>query len=194
MSDFFEPPPRIEEEAETAPEWDGPPTAAVPATIPIERIVARSNRAAVYLASVSAYTTGFEFDVFVVRSGSGGELEPFDFEHRMLAQRTGEIPPGQLRVGFLFADGSKATNTGKYFGWYDESGDPPDAPLMRERGGHGDGRVWHNSFWVWPLPPPGKLEFLCEWPEAEIPLTRVELDATAIVNAASRSHDPFAAD
>jgi hypothetical protein len=145
---------------------------------------------AIYLASVSAYPTGFRFDVFVVGTG-GGELDPFNFEHRMLAERTGEIPPGQLRLGFLFADGSKATNTGKYFGWYDESGAPPDAPLMRGMGGSGDDRNWQSSFWTWPLPPPGRLEFVCEWPEAGIPLTNSELDSGAIIEAASRSQQVF---
>jgi hypothetical protein len=187
VSDFFEPPPRIEDEPETTPDWDGPPTAVLPATIPIERMVVSNAKVAVYLASVSAYPTGFKFDVFVVSADSGNELDPFDFEHQMLAERTGKIPPGQLRLGFLFADGSKATNTDKYFGWYDESGAPPDAPVMRGMGGGGDDGGWQSSFWVWPLPPPGKLEFLCQWPEAEISLTRSELDSSAIIEAASRS-------
>jgi hypothetical protein len=193
MSDFFEPPPRIEDEPETTPDWDGPPAAVVPATIPIERIVASNAEVAVYLASVTAYPTGFKFDVFVVSADNGSELDPFDFEHRMVAERTGEIPPGQLRLGFLFAGGSKATNTGKYFGWYDESGAPPDAPLMRGMGGVGGYGHQQQSFWVWPLPPPGKLEFLCEWPEAGIALTASELDSGAIIEAASRSQQAFPA-
>jgi hypothetical protein len=191
MSEFFEPPPRTEDEPETTPDWDGPPAAVVPTTIPIERIVASNAKVAIYLASVSAYPTGFKFDVFVVSAAKRSELDPFHFEHRMLAERTGEIPPGQLRLGFLFADGSKATNTGRYFGWYDESGAPPDAPLMRGMGGSGDGGGWQSSFWVWPLTPPGKLEFLCEWPEAGVPLTGSELDSAAIIEAASLSQEAF---
>jgi hypothetical protein len=191
MSDFFEPPPRIEEEPETTQDWDGPPTAVLPATLPIERVVASNAKVAIYLAAVSAYRTSFRFDLFVVGADAESELNPFDFEHRMLAERTGEIPPGQLRLGFLFADGSKATNTGRYCGWYDESGAPPDAPLMRDLGGGGDIGEWQHSFWVWPLPPPGKLEFLCEWPKAEIPLTRSELDSAAIINAAALSQQAF---
>lgn len=187
MSDFFEPPPRVEEEPEPSHEWGGPPPAAVPATVPVERVVARNDAAAVYLASLSAYPTGFTFDMFVFVAEEGGELDPFDFEYEMLAQRTGEIPAGKLRLGFLFADDSKATNTGAHFDWHDESGKPPDAPIMRSRRGRSDGRLWHNSFWVWPLPPPGKLEFLCEWPAAGIPLTRSELDAGAVAEASTRA-------
>ena len=193
MSDFFEPPPRVEDEPETTPDWDGPPAGVVPATIPIERTVANNAEVAVYLASVSAYPTGFKFDVFVIRA-DGSDLDPFDPEYQMLAERTGEIPPGQMRLGFLFADGSKATNTGERFGWYDESGAPPDAPVMRGMGGGGGDGGWQSSFWVWPLPPPGKLEFLCEWPEVEIPLTRSELDSAAIIEAASLSRQVFSGD
>lgn len=191
MSEFFEPPPRIEDEPETTPEWDGPPAAVLPATVPIERTVASNAEATIYLASITAYPTGFKFDLFVVGADNGSELDPFSFEHRILAERTGEISPSQLRLGFLFADGSKATNTGKYFGWYDESGAPPDAPLMRGLGGGGGDGTWQSSFWTWPLPPPGRLEFLCEWPEAGIPLTRSELDSDAIIEAASRSRQTF---
>ena len=110
MSDFFEPPPRVEEEPEPVLEWGGPPESVMPVTVPIERVVARNPEAAIYLASVSAYPAGFKFDVVVVIADDESELDPFDWELQTLTQRTGEIPPGQLRLGFLFADGSKATD------------------------------------------------------------------------------------
>lgn len=188
MSDFFEPPPRVDREPEPSHDWEGPPDAVVPVTVPIEKVVAKNAETAVYLASATAYPTGFEFDVFVVTADRESPLDPFRLEYRMLAEHAGEIPPGQLRLGFLFADGSKATNTGRNSGWYDESDGPPDGPYMSGHGGGGGSdRNSHGSFWVWPLPPPGKLEFVCEWPAAEIPPTRLELDASTIVAAASRS-------
>lgn len=195
MSDFFEPPPQVEEEPELDEEWEGPPVAVVPVSIPIERVVAENAEATVYLASVSAYPAGFKFDVFVVIADEESELDPFDWGHQTLAQRTGEIPPGQLRIGFLFADGSKATNTGRYFRWYSESGKQPDAPVMFERGSDGgEAGRWHSSYWVWPLPSPGKLEFLCEWPEAGIPLTRQEIDAQMILDGAAHTQEIFPAE
>jgi hypothetical protein len=192
VSDFFEPPLRLEDESESDQDWEGPPTAVVPVSIPIEQVVAQNEAMAVYLASISAYPSGFEFDVFVLVADRSSELSPFDPEYRMLAQHTGEIPSEQLRIGFLFADGSKATNTGEYFNWYEESGAKPDAPVMSGVGGRGgeDGR-WHSAFWVWPLPPPGKLELLCEWPEAGLPLTRHEIDPQPILEAAARAHVVF---
>jgi hypothetical protein len=50
------------------------------------------------------------------------------------------------------------------------------------------------SFWLWPLPPAGRLEIVCEWPAAGIPLTRTELDASEVLAAASRAQTIFAED
>lgn len=191
MSEFFDPPARYEER-EPSYEWEGPPEAVVASTVPVERVVARNHAAAVYLGSISAFPRGFTFDVFVALATKDSGLAPFHPEYEMLGQRTGEIPAEKLRVGFLFGDGSKATNTGGYLGGYKESGEPPDAPVMvTGGGGGGDLRSWHQSFWVWPLPSRGSLEFLCEWPAAGIPLTRMELDATAIVEASSHCQEMF---
>jgi hypothetical protein len=187
MSDFFDPPPPFEPEA-PAPEWDGPPDGVLPTTIPIERTVARTDATVVYLAAIVTYPTGFQFDIFVLTDGSDRELDPFDFGHREAGRRTGEIEPGLLRLGFAFADGSKATNTGAYFNRHDrgEGSERPDAPVMTGHFGGGGEGTWHNTFWVWPLPPPGALRFVCEWPAAGIPQTRVDLDAASLLAAANR--------
>jgi hypothetical protein len=185
MSDFFDPPPPFEPEP-PLPEWNGPPDGVLPITLPIERVIARTDTAVVYLGALVAYPTGFEFDVFVVSDGSDPELDPFGFGHRETGRRTGEIQPGLLRLGFAYADGTKATNTGAYFHWHEGSGRPPDAPVMT--GGHGGGGegTWSTTLWVWPLPPPGALQFVCEWPAAGIPQTRVDLDAASLLAAANR--------
>jgi hypothetical protein len=41
--------------------------------------------------------------------------------------------------------------------------------------------------WVWGLPPPGPLAFVCEWPARGIPETRVEIDAGLVLEAAGRA-------
>ena len=61
---------------------------------------------------------------------------------------------------------------------------------MGKGGGGGAGR-WHQGFWMWPLPPIGPLFFVCEWPAAEIPLTRVEVDSQPLRDAAGRSRELF---
>jgi len=63
--------------------------------------------------------------------------------------------------------------------------------LLIHAGGSG-GNAGSNSaelrhaYWLWPLPPPGPLRVSCEWPVARVPFTTVELDATALHDAALR--------
>lgn len=195
MSEFFEPPSARRSEPKPDPEWAGPPDHVLPATVPIERIVAENDKVAIYLACLSAYPAGFDFDVFAIARDEWIELDPFSFDHQYEAERTGEIPPGQLRLGFLFGDGSKAFNTGDRFDWEGEFESAPDKPVMSGQGrGRSENGRWHSSLWVWPLPPDGQMEFICEWPAADIPLTRCELDAQQIIAAASRAQHFFAAD
>jgi hypothetical protein len=48
--------------------------------------------------------------------------------------------------------------------------------LHQGGGGGGSGAFeWHD--WLWPLPPPGPLVFVCAWPALALPETRTELDA-----------------
>jgi hypothetical protein len=39
---------------------------------------------------------------------------------------------------------------------------------------------------VWPLPPPGTVGLLCEWPSEGIELSRIDVDGAAILEAAAR--------
>jgi hypothetical protein len=182
VSDFFEPPPRYE--PPTRKDWQGPPRASVPVTVPIERIVGRSDSAVLYLAAIAAYPKGFELDLCAAVA-PGSELDPFGFEPQAASHRSGELVPALLRFGLAFADGSKATNTGAYLTW-DEDNEEPTAPVLSGRNGSGWADTWLHHFWIWPLPPRGRLEFVCEWPAAGIPLIRTELDVDPILDAAAR--------
>jgi len=44
---------------------------------------------------------------------------------------------------------------------------------------------------MWPLPPPGPLSFVCEWPAAGIPLSRAQIDGQSIIDAAPRAQTIF---
>ena len=58
----------------------------------------------------------------------------------------------------------------------------PQHPVMRPIRANTDspGRYDFRQ-WMWPLPPPGRLTVVCEWPSRDIPETRVKLDADAIL-------------
>ena len=61
---------------------------------------------------------------------------------------------------------------------------PPEL-ILRGTSGFG-GRSSETTMWMWPLPPPGLLEFVCEWRAEGIELTRRELDAQVILDAAAQ--------
>jgi len=62
---------------------------------------------------------------------------------------------------------------------------PPSIHLGITGGGGGAAFDW--QMWLWPLPPPGALTFVCEYPQVGIALTRYEVDAAPILEAASQS-------
>ena len=53
--------------------------------------------------------------------------------------------------------------------------------------GGGGGAAFDWQVWLWPLPPPGVLTFICEYPQVGIALTRYEVEAAPILEAASQS-------
>jgi hypothetical protein len=83
-----------------------------------------------------------------------------------------------------FADGRKASNLGRRpF----TDGEEPAPPVLTQGGGGGGGQIWDMEQWVWPLPPPGPLAFVCEWPARGIVESRTEIDARSILQAAERA-------
>ena len=170
--------------------WFGPPRGTLPAVVPLERVLARTDKVAVCLSRLAAYPTGFEFDVVTLSAEEDHQLDPllFPVQHRFHRGSGDErIPREMLRIGVQFADGSKATNTGGF----QHSSNPPSGPTMNPGGGHGGGGSWRQTFWVWPLPPPGPLILACEWPAVDIPLTRSEIASQTILDAATRAQVVF---
>ena len=191
MSDFFEPPPKpaVPEPRYRTPPWFGAPRGTLPGIVAFERVLARTDKVAVCVSRIAAYPTGFEFDVLTMTADEQDEIDPMQFHHRhhLHSGAAASIPPELLRLGVQFADGSKATNTGGFHA----DRQPPTAPVMHSGGGGGGGGSWRETQWVWPLPPPGPVVLVCEWPAMNIPLTRSELDAQAILDAATRAQVIF---
>jgi hypothetical protein len=187
--DFFKPPPEPPPEPppRPQPEWFGPPTGTLPGVVPIELVLARSALAAVCVTRISAYPTGFAFDLLTLSDADADEnLDPHMMGRRHRSTTSGGTDE-QLRLGVQFADGSKATNVGA-FAFSEEK---PEGPVLRPQGGGGSPGGWQFGYWVWPLPPPGRLALVCEWPAASIPLTRHEIDAQVVLDAAARAQHVF---
>jgi hypothetical protein len=194
MSDFFEPPPAAEAPPSRppSPPWMQAPSGTLPGVIALELVIAATERVAVCVTRLGAYPSGFELDLVTMSGGEGDELDPLLFGGRR-GPRPGRTPDGgipaeMLRFGVEFADGGKATNTaGRPLGLDAE----PSGPVLIGGGGGGGGGNWRQSVWIWPLPPPGPLTFVCEWPAAGVALTRHEIDAQLVLDAASRSQEIF---
>jgi hypothetical protein len=190
VNEFFEPPPKSavpEPQRYRTPPWLSAPSGTLPGVVALERVLAHTDKVAVCVTRLAAYPTGFEFEV-VTMTADEQDIDPLLFQHHRLRRGAAEeIPPEMLRFGVQFADGSKATNTG---GLHHDPKQPA-GPVMLAGGGGGGGGSWHQTQWVWPLPPPGTLTLVCEWPSMNIPLTRSELDAQAILDAAQRAQVIF---
>lgn len=193
VSDFFEPPPKTvaAEQRYRMPPWFGAPQGTLPGIVALERILAQTDKVAVCVSQLAAYPTGFEFDVVTMSASDTDQLDPMMFHHhRMHGGANDVIPPEMLRLGVQFADGSKATNTSGFH----HQGSPPSEPVMHAGGGGGGGGSWRQTQWVWPLPPAGPIVLVCEWPAMDIPLTRSDLDAQTILDAAARAQVIFSDD
>ncbi len=168
-----------------------PPRGVLPAVVPAETVLARSESATVSLGRLWVYPTGLQVRM-LVDYDEESELDPF--QHRLM-RRGREAPPDspqRLILGFAFADGSETSNRerGPRMG-LDRDSPSPTLSGMGTGAGGGHGRA---TFWLWPLPPPGPIEVFCEWEAAGIAPTRQELDAEAIAAAAGRAQRVFEED
>jgi hypothetical protein len=160
-------------------------------TVALNLVVGRSDKAALWIPAVTAYLDGFEFDVELRYRFDDEELDhPFFLRHhprRRHRAREEGLDPHLLRLGIQFSDGRKATNleSRMSFGPSGELDETPEGPVLSPRGGGGGDGRWRQEFWVWPLPPEGPLAFVCEWPAADIPETRNEIDSAVVRDAAA---------
>ncbi len=178
---FFELPsrPPAEEEEHVGPPWAGEPSDRLGGPLPLALVVGRSARAAVVVQQALVYSEGMTLSVDAISP----DEELLDAQFGLHRRRRDGLPAEFMRLGVEYADGTKATNLHDFGGRLD---DAPKALLMRESGSGGRGRTtWR--FWLWPLPKDNPFHFVCEWPGAQIPLTRTPLDVGLILAAAENS-------
>lgn len=195
---FFDLPPAEEEphppeQRYRSVPWHGAPPATIPATVPVERVLARTDDVAVTISALQVYPAGLEFEVvFFSRPGIEEDGDDafdgmlFHHHHRRGSGVSDDVP----RVGVRFADGRKVTTL-------DEHGlrDPAEGgPVLLGRGGGGGGERYAQSYWLWPLPETGPLTFVCAWPGRGIPVTSLDVDGDEVRAAARRAQVVFPED
>ncbi|MGH3264710.1 MAG: hypothetical protein ACRDNS_22275 [Trebonia sp.] len=162
-----------------------------------EVLLARSDYAAVYLGYIDAYPEGFELEIRsstnvayheLAREGDESGPDPFGRHWPMVDERRDVLPPQLLRVGVQFADGRTATN----ISGHDRPVGGPVIDCLSGGGSGGGGESrFHQGYWISPLPPPGPVAVVCEWPAVEIPVVCQEIDARLILDAAEKARAMF---
>lgn len=179
----LEPPEDLDREPEPRRvKWRGDADDTVGVGLPFDVVVARNDQVAVTATGFFAYPTGFAFSLVTISRLSPSPV-PLGMHPHPAAIRRGGAPGGEFRFGIGFSDGTTVFSTHRFSG--PESASAPRT--LRARGGGGGGRTYRQSFWCEPLPPPGSMRFVCDWKDAGIPETSVDIDAIAVIEAASRS-------
>jgi hypothetical protein len=175
------------------PEWIAPPEDELGVCVPIGRVVGRSERGVIALSHVTAFSTGVVFALVAQLRGLRRSEASRVFHEQHMGMMDGEeLPDAFLRLGLELPDGRRVSNLAGRRAFALRSRDEaPEEPVLAPHGGGGgqagEGEVsMRPGYWLWPLPEPGTLDLVCEWPIAGIALSKLEIDATQLRGAAER--------
>lgn len=172
--------------------WDQPPRSMLPGVAPTHLILARNNVMAAQLYGFRVWPTMFAFTLLMYVNPN---LRPVDSD---LCEHPVFVPShvrredrcSRLRLfemGVVFPDGSRGSNlTNQSQRSWDPAAEPTP-PLVTGAGGGGAGGHIEYTWRVWPLPPPGRVQFWCRWPHFDMPTCRADLDAEVLLSAAERA-------
>ena len=162
----------------------GPPGEVLGEPLGGRTVVARTDDLVIVVERLVAYPTGFEMAVSV-RTRAEPVFGTFDEVNRRNWSGSAAFPGESLRVGVVFADGRRTTAVENFPPRAVSVGDVRLLPL----GGGGTQTRYDQRFWVEPSPPAGPLGVVVEWDRRNLPETRAELDAGAILAAAERAEN-----
>jgi hypothetical protein len=157
---------------------DSDDTVGVPAAI--DPLLVQNDQVAIIESGFFAYPSGFSFSI-VALSRLNPAPSLLGFLHPGMGGRSNSTG-GELRFGIGFADGSKAMSR-----WNSVPKGEAPVRILRSRGGGGGGRKWSQEFWCEPLPPEGRMTFVFEWRDFEVPETALDVDEKAVLDAASHA-------
>ena len=202
--DFFpEPlnPPDDEVQEYPQPVWANPPEDVLAGVVPVELILGQSASTVVLLSGMRAFPTGLQMRLGVRVRGRVGrrDLSAEVFDGPYGHDKDAKWQAGRLKWGFEFADGQRVTNVDPS-AWHEQPNRDhsrshqadawlwePDHPVLSGGGGGGGERSVDRDFWLWPLPPAGRLRLVCQWLDQGIEPTVQDLDAQVFLDAAARA-------
>jgi len=162
------------------PPWLRPPEHMVPGVVPLELLVARTDTDAVLVTDLRTYPSGLEFALTARPHPDQLQQRRHDPDrpHRFLYR--------DLWLELRFADGQRASTHPRSWPRTFET-EQPDPPFLYYHGSGGSERGWRSPHWLWRLPPPGPLTFVCQWPAGRLSTSGVEIDASLVLDAANRA-------
>ena len=144
----------------------------------------RTALSVVAVTALWAYSNGFAFMVTRLGPGVDGVHGPGPEPAPSTRRRRGGPPRFRNResmaIGLAFADGSQVL--GRVLG--PAGNEEPHGRVLHPIEGVVRTRREDARWWTWPLPPGGRLDFICQLGEAE---RRVSVDAQLILDASQRS-------
>lgn len=163
-------------------DWVRPPHGVMPGCSCQRAALVRTDDVVLLLDGFLAYPNGVEFRLLGAIRPVGSvsplsEIAAWSQSHRAAKTPDGQLTDDFMRLAIIFGDGTEWTNVG----WRPVFGrDAPADRMVIERGGHGDDRSFENRWWIWPLPPPGPIAFVCSWPARGIDDARAVIDGDEI--------------
>jgi len=151
-----------------------PPENEIPAALPQNLLLARTDEVAVALLGLQVHSTGVTFELTVrVRPSARAELG-----HR-LQELVWDRGRGTARflLGVELADGRRGSSV---------PGRSSEDVFFHSRGGSDGDSSISQRWWLSPLPPEGPVRVVVRCPELRLAETAVELDGTAIRQAAEQ--------
>lgn len=165
--------------------FHGPPHDVVGAVLPVQLVLAKNEEIGIFLNGMTVFPEHFSFSLEIVWKTQEHRQLDMHFPRALGADlEPGQeipIPRDMLCFGVRFSDGRKATSLAMW------ANDPQPDIILRSGSGNGGGGRYTLSYWVWPLPPEGDVEFAVRWEGYGIEFAKAEMEGKSIRWAASNA-------
>jgi hypothetical protein len=159
------------------------PDNEMPGSVAVDALLLSSDDLAVFVSGMRAFRNGVEF---VLEARARTVPSDDSWRHCLSDAIDGWNRSDRLLLGIEFADGRHCTNLADH---YESANNPQNQPRLSPGGGSGSDRSAETTYFLSPLPPPGRLRIVCAWPERGIPETITELSTEDILQAASGARE-----
>ena len=153
-------------------------------SVPLNRMLFRTERLAAAIPSLTVFSTGFRVDLtIIIRDESAGSPQlAYGFAGSTLRylDGNGQLLPSVFRFGLEFADGRRVTSLDRFA----DRASRGQLALTAQGGGGGSG-TWTYHFFVTALPPPGVMRFVAEWPQEGVAETHIDIETSELLSAAA---------